>query len=710
MNTITVVFAVHNHQPIGNFDTVFEEAYQLSYRPFLDVLERHPSVKFTQHWTGTLLEWLIQHHPEIIDRMRGMVQRGQLELLTGAYYESILAVIPEQDRIGQIKKLSRLLRDTFGTSVRGMWLAERVWEPQIVSSIVQAGVEFVMVDDTHFRHAGLSREQLRGYYVTEEQGDILNVLPIDKTLRYSVPFRPPSEAFDYFRSIASSDKKRVVIHADDGEKFGVWPKTYRTVYDEGWLETFCRMLEQESCWVKTSHVATVLDLLPPLGRIYLPTASYAEMMKWSLDAPAQLGLERLEQNLKNSEMSDLQEAFVKGGFWRNFFVKYPEANRMHKKMLRVAGRVHRAQAKGLATDEIVNALWAGQCNDPYWHGVFGGLYLPNLRFPVYRSLLNAEHGVDVIEGAKSVNVEEIDIDADGRIETVVESQRFDLCFTPSFGASLVELSVKPEAVNLLDILSRREEAYHRKLREAAQGRTGGGGSAVEMKETGLDQFLFFDWYQHGSLIDHFFDEGTTLQGVAQARYSELGDFVNQPYTFSSSVKGDTAELDFERQGAVWRNGIPHKLTVRKTIRLKNGSDDIDVQYVVSNRETQPVELWFGVEWCFGGMAGDAPDRFYEFDGRQLPDRRLRSAGEELMVSSVHLTDRWLKLRSGFAMDTPAVVWRFPIETVSLSEGGFERNYQGSVVIPHWKFRLDGKQGKGTNHTFRICFKFSAEPA
>ncbi len=110
MGTINTVFAVHNHQPIGNFESVFEEAYRLSYRPFIDVLERHPSIKFTQHWTGTLLEWLIRKHPELIERMKWLVQRGQLELLTGAYYEAILAVIPEQDRIGQIMKLTHTIQ------------------------------------------------------------------------------------------------------------------------------------------------------------------------------------------------------------------------------------------------------------------------------------------------------------------------------------------------------------------------------------------------------------------------------------------------------------------------------------------------------------------------------------------------------------------------------------------------------------------------
>ncbi|HEX9006643.1 MAG TPA: alpha-amylase/4-alpha-glucanotransferase domain-containing protein, partial [Bacteroidota bacterium] len=459
--------------------------------------------------------------------------------------------------------------------------------------------------------------------------------------------------------------------------------------------------EHENSWVKTMHVATVLDLFSPVGRIYLPSASYSEMMKWALSAPGFISLERFEQELKERKLFDENSMFVRGGFWRNFLAKYPEANHMHKKMLRVAARVHGAGSNGAVPAEVRDALWAGQCNDPYWHGVFGGLYLPNLRFPVYHNLLKAEGGVDALQGQREPTVEEVDFDADGNHEVVAETRRFDFCFTPAFGGSLVELSVKPEAVNFLDIMSRREEGYHRRLIEAAHGRVVPGAQVVEVKESGLEQHLFFDWYRHGSLLDHFFGEGTTLNAVLQCRYPELGDFVNQPYVASISVRGKAVEIALERQGALWRPAGPHRLTVRKVVRYAEGDDAFSVDYTLTNRESLPVDLWFGIEWCVGAMAGDAPDRFYDIEGRKLMDCRLRSMGEEPAVRSVKLVDRWLHLQTVFTFDTPAVLWRFPLETVSLSEGGFERIYQGSVVLPHWRIHLDPADAQSNRHQFRL---------
>ena len=685
MNSIQFTFAVHNHQPIGNFDSVFEEAFQRCYRPFIDVLDRHPSIKFTQHWTGPLLEWLVKTHPEFIERLHAMVRRGQLELLTGAYYEAILAVIPERDRIGQIKKLTAALRSRFGTSPTGLWLAERVWEQQLTSSLVRAGVRSVIIDDTHFRHAGLREEQLLGYYVTEEQGETLSVLPINKMLRYTIPFRSVQETVEYLGRSASAEGRNFVLHADDGEKFGVWPKTYTSVYEEGWLESFCAMLTQQSAWIRTVHIEEVLAGTPPLGRIYLPAASYHEMMKWALDAHAFTHLERFEEALKESGLLESGGAFVRGGFWRNFLAKYPEANQMHKKMLRISRRCESVGTHGGVSARVLDHLWAGQCNDAYWHGVFGGLYLPNLRYPVYHNLLQAEAALDHAQKLPALRVESTDFDCDGFPEILLESDLLNLYFKPSDGGCLIELDYKSAGINFLDIVSRREEGYHRRLLEQDRYREKQNiHEGVLAKEEHLEQHLTVDWYRRASYQDHFLGLGATLESLARCHYPELGDFVNQPYVARSEKHGDEILITLERNGAIWEGESHHRLTVRKVVRYVAGARQFTVDYTVINREPEPREIWFAVECNTGLMAGDAHDRYCRIPGRTLQDTRLRASGEEKSVDEVELVDEWLKVRTGWRLSRPATLWRYPIETVSLSEQGFERLYQSSTTLFHWK--------------------------
>ena len=261
-----------------------------------------------------------------------MVESGQLEILTGGFYEPILAVIPKHDRLGQINKLTSTVKDVFGYDAKGMWLAERIWEPTLPTTLHEAGVSFTILDDTHFKYAGLREENLHGYNMTEDLGNNVNLFPISKRLRYAIPFEDPQATVDHLRSWATDEGENIVVFADDGEKFGVWPNTFDHVYTNGWLERFFSAIEDNLDWINLMHFQEALDRFKPLGRIYLPTASYAEMGEWSLFSQASTEFVDFEHYLMDQGVYEDNSVFVRGGFWRNFLAKYREVNDMHKKM------------------------------------------------------------------------------------------------------------------------------------------------------------------------------------------------------------------------------------------------------------------------------------------------------------------------------------------------------------------------------------------
>ncbi|HEX9970598.1 MAG TPA: hypothetical protein VGD14_00870, partial [bacterium] len=100
MKKIKFAIGIHNHQPIGNFDFVFEDAYRKAYIPFIDVLEKHPKIKIALHYTGVLFEWLLNRDQNFGPRLRKLVASGQLEMMSGGYYEPILVNIPDEDKLG----------------------------------------------------------------------------------------------------------------------------------------------------------------------------------------------------------------------------------------------------------------------------------------------------------------------------------------------------------------------------------------------------------------------------------------------------------------------------------------------------------------------------------------------------------------------------------------------------------------------------------
>src|SRR5207237_7942268 len=143
-------------------DFVFEKAYTQAYRPFLEAMEKHPRLAWNLHATGILWEWLENHHPDYVKRIAEQVRQGRLEILTGGYYEPILPALPDADKSGQIQKLTRYLRQRFKVKPRGMWLAERVWEPHLVKTLADNDVEYTLLDDTHFLSSGLTLEDMCG--------------------------------------------------------------------------------------------------------------------------------------------------------------------------------------------------------------------------------------------------------------------------------------------------------------------------------------------------------------------------------------------------------------------------------------------------------------------------------------------------------------------------------------------------------------------
>jgi alpha-amylase/alpha-mannosidase (GH57 family) len=704
---INLVLGIHNHQPSGNFDFVFEHAYNSAYKPFIEILARHPKIKLAQHYTGILFEWILKNHPEFIQQLKSLVDSGQVELITGGFYEPILAVIPDQDKLDQIKKLSDFIIEQFGKVPVGMWLAERVWEQHIVKFISQAGVKYVIIDDTHFRYAGLTGEQLLGYYITEEQGFTVNIFPISKMLRYTIPFQPVEKTIDYLREIATEEGDRVIVYADDGEKFGVWPNTYKHVYDDGWLEEFFCALEENSDWINILHFSEVLDKIKPVGRIYLPNASYAEMMHWALPADAYLDYEKLEEHLKEEGMYEQYSRFFRGGFWRNFLVKYPEANNLHKKMLRVSERARKLQAKGKDVKSALEKIWRAQCNDPYWHGIFGGLYLTNLRSTAYRNLISAENELDKLERKKIIKYEFTDFDKDGKEELIVETPNFNVYINPNYGGQIFELDFKPAEFNITDVMTRKREGYHEKIlqlsKEMNNPNNQGVASIHDMltaKEEGLEKFLHYDWYKRGSLVDHFLGAGTTIENFYQCKYPEQGDFVNQPYRADVELKRGMLEITLTRDGSVWIENEQRNLRLQKKIIIDKNSTEVLIRYKLENLDEDDLDLWFGVEFVCNFLAPNSDDRYFYFVGYEVEDSKLASIGEVQDVTSFGVVDKWLGVDMNFYLDKFANVWRFPIETVSLSEAGFERVYQGSVILLHWNIKLSKEWGVEIRNIFR----------
>lgn len=650
---LTLLICVHNHQPVGNFGWVYEEAYKRAYLPFLDALEAHPGIRLTLHYSGSLLDWIMKNHPEFIKRIKRFVEMGTVEILGGGYYEPIFSIIPGEDRIGQIKCLTSAIKRCFGFIPNGCWLPERVWEPDVIKSFTKARITYTIVDDTHFRSApgiDVRDGEILGYYVTEEEGFKLFIFPSSKTLRYYIPFKLPDETIKLLREIARRDLPTCITFADDGEKFGFWPHTYKWVYEEGWLERFFKELEANMDWINFSTFNEYINHVGPMGRVYLPQGSYDEMMEWS------------------------------GGYFKNFLVRYPEANNMHKKMLYVSDKIsHHSPAvtshQKMKVKKAIIELYKGQCNCAYWHGVFGGLYLRHLRQAVYSHLIESEKLIEESRYLRSSpnkfrQIDIFDFDKDGYNEIILESSSLNVYIDPADGGSLFELDYKPNALNLLDTITRREEIYHKKIKERLGQKEERACQPLSIhdiggiKEAGLESNLIYDRYKRNSLLDHLLPDGIGLEDFMSGDYKALGNFIGSSYQYK-----------------IHKNSISlmhNELT--KSIKLIQPAG-LEVDY----RVKKYAGLRFGVEF---NIALQDPD--FNFAGK-LENRY-----------GVILNDRDRQFRLEYQFNIPVDIWHYPIETLSWSERGLEKTYQGLCFLFHCK--MDSVPDDILR--FSICLKFS----
>jgi alpha-amylase len=688
MSAVRLILALHNHQPVGNFDGVFEAAYRESYLPFLEVMEDYPQIPFVLHTSGPLMEWLVERHSEYIARVRSLVEAGRVEILGGGFFEPIMTMIPHRDRVGQIRDYSAYLEELFPTKIRGMWVPERVWEQQLVSSFAAAGIEYTILDDFHFQGAGVAREDLHGYYLTEDDGHLLKIFPGSEPLRYAIPFREPHEAYLILRKLADEHPGATVVCADDGEKFGSWPDTFDHVYTHGWLRRFCDMLVGNRAWIQPTTLAATVDSTLPQGKVYLPDSSYREMNEWALSPARFAQYESARRGADGVDEAELARSFVRaGGTWRNFKARYPESDEMYARMLGVSQRLAAVQLAANADPDYLDAarhdLYRGQCNCPYWHGSFGGLYLPHLRNAIYRHLISADNALDGAEGRSGARVEATaaDLDLDALREVRLENDRLIAFVRPARGGHIYELDARDALTNILATLDRRPEVYHARIAAALNGQADAG-DKVRLKQKGLDRLLVYDRHPRKALVDHFYALDATRDQVASCADVERGDFVIGTYLAKLQRDRGRVALVMDRPG--WADG--HLIHIRKTIELAAGSSELEVSYVLGDLPPgQPIH--FAVEINLAAMAGHADDRYYsDCSGDRLGmlDARL----DLPPTSGLTVTDEWLDIAVGLSWSSPGGVWCFPVETVSQSEGGFEAVYQSSAIIPHWIVTAD----------------------
>lgn len=666
------VFVLHFHQPHGNLNHVFVEATERCYEPTLKLLREYPAVKTGVHVSGPLFQWFQEHRPDLLELLRRLVDRGQVEMLGGGLEEPMLAILPDRDAHGQLTVMRDLITDELGAEVTGMWLAERVWEPDLARVIAESGYRYALLDDTHLMAAGVTEPH--GYYLTDKAGHTLALLPIDRGLRNRIPF---SDHDDLFKYLATA-KGRVLTYGDDAEKFGLWPTTDKRVWKEKWLEKFCIRVTESANWLEMMLPRDVL-LQPAQGIVYVPTISYAEMGAWALPSQGSLAYTHVAKRAWDAGFGVEAEQFLRGGIWQGFLAKYPESRLIYRKMLRVSAMVEAAaQARHPRAEEARRLLYKGQCNCAYWHGLFGGLYLQHLRAALMNALIQAEM---LVSDVQEPRVTVVDHDGDLRPEVLLESPRCNVYLSPAKGGSAFEIDLCEPAFHLTGVLARKFEPYHTDVPKARvisdeELANISAHDLIRATVPNLTERLIYDESPRGAFVDHVFDATSTIDVLRVGPYRPVENFANAVYQLlRADVSDDAAFASLQAKVGA--------LTLHKTISME-ATGAVTARYRLET-DGEERELQLGIEFDFTVLAPDA------VDGRRLVvDARSPGSLDPGAIATQEGARRVSIIGEGAGVNVElepslgATLWRFPIETVSRSERGFEPGYQGTALVFVWK--------------------------
>ncbi|BBF64573.1 DUF1926 domain-containing protein [Acidithiobacillus sp. 'AMD consortium'] len=655
IHSTPLLLGVHAHQPVGNFPHVIDDAVVRCYHPFLETMHRFPDFPFAIHISGWLLSYLLDRHPRTIVLLQEMVSRQQAELVGAGDTEPVLAAIPHLDRVAQLEAMAGRLEKHFGQRPVGAWLTERVWDPSVVPALHEAGVKYVMVDDYHFLCAGAAREQLGGFHRTEENGQCIDVFPISEDLRYRLPFSEAATTVAHIEGISEQHPDSAGIYFDDIEKFGLWPETYSWVYEKGWLEQFLRGV-LDSSHIQPMHYRDYLAVNRPRGVIYLPTVSYSEMNEWTLAPKAARCYAAFLEQEKTAGRLDNRKAFIRGGIWKNFLTRYPESNWMHKRMLQLSRRFHalpgRQQSKALRAD-----LHEAQANDAYWHGLFGGIYLPHLRRAVFNAIVRLEAGLDQLQPRPEL--ERMDLDMDGSDELLYHNHALQIIIRPESGAAVTEWDCYGLQHNLGDTLARRDEAYYDKIRNGA----------VSPKHTG---------------------EGITSAHDRVAFKAEIGPDDLTPdaspcHSFQDWLDDDAVSYGEHslQQSPHFSGGVADAWAVSKRYTLTDNR--LTVNYRVESARKGAESHRFSTRLFLAMPSCDGPAGQFFANGRSQGGFGSPIEGEA--TSEIVLEDAVMGGKIVLRFHPPVRWQGAPHLTVSQSEAGFEKIMQALRLDLEWPVQM-----------------------
>ncbi len=211
----------HFYQPPTQLPWVLEKICEESYLPLLEVFRRHPAARATVNINGVLTEMLRdQGHAHIIQGLKELAERGQIEFTGSGKYHPILPLIPPEEARRQVELNMETHRLFFGDAFKpaGFFPPEMAYSRAILPSVVETGHCWTILSGV----ACPTDWPVDSVPQVEHDGNRLAVFFRDDILSNKISFKDlgPQDFLEHLKGLRGDKENIYVITAMDAETYG----------------------------------------------------------------------------------------------------------------------------------------------------------------------------------------------------------------------------------------------------------------------------------------------------------------------------------------------------------------------------------------------------------------------------------------------------------------------------------------------------------
>jgi hypothetical protein len=656
---LSLIFGSFNSIPPGISPKELEESYQNYYKPFLSAFYHQESLPLVCYFNGPLFAWLCDTHPEYLMLINEMIKRKQLELLTGAYFDPFLPLASSIDRLGQIEMLTTLVRKKCGKRPRGIWLPALVWEPDLTSVLNSAGLKYTFLHEDNFHSAGLSGNDVFRAWLTEDQGKVLEILPVtDSHASLMLNSRPDHFVHELKSRIGSGIcpvffERKHFLSRNINDQASV-----RKILDD------CLKAAATDPSVKAFLPGRYLKDCKSWKKIYLPPTILSSE---TFPVPA-IELQQTKRKKNYTPEKIRQRSF----FFRQWLEEIPESSLLYAKSQHVGLLIGQFSADRARKKAAKEELWAAQNHHAYWPEADGGIWDNTIRNEAYSHLIEAEK----LSRQKGVFIPSIimsDYDFDGEKEYLYQGDFYN-AYVCSEGGLVFEY----------DFLNRSHN-----LAGCVGADSAGLGSLIENAQTPVA-------YMKKLFCDHFWKKADDAENFFQRSYASWS---------GADKKYELEEFDRDKLAVSLRlKKIPLGKLDKPSGLLKKrfvfSPEALNIEYTLTSDDRQLTEVFFGTEMNFSLKAGLSSLSLHAEDEK---GRKINAKfGEPIKsLSKLQITDPVAGLKIHLSFDKKPFVIATQNHLCVQTALGLKDYEQGVSVLFFWKAALNKDKSFCVNVNYSV---------